>query len=243
MTQTPRKQAAQIPMPKTSGHHPQAPATTPVGERVFKSDRRSRVWLVDRPQTAGGPVVYKRFEYAPWRQALAALLKNHPAQNELIQNQALRAVGLPVVPIIDHGIDRVRTGRKFWLCTPYRGENLRQYIHNNRVTTRQQRLRVIRFLAHMTADLIQRGYFFRDLKPSNIIVDETGRTWLIDVGSARPSRQPEHAIRMLRHLAKETAKEGVSRTDQWRFLHDVVNRCGQWGTLREVVAMVGDTKE
>lgn len=235
MTARSRQSDSELPASASAASAAEAPAEA---SRVLKSDRRSKVWRVDRPREAGGAIVYKRFEYWPLRQALAGWLSVHPAQREMRQNQLLRSAGLPVAPIVDHGVDRVGLGCKYWLATPDRGETIKRLLIHRELEGRQQRLRVVRLLAHLAADLIQRGYYFRDFKLSNVVIDRAGQLWLIDVGSVRPSRDPKHALRMLANLAQEARSDGVSRSDQWRFLKTVMERCHHLGTLRGVATVL-----
>jgi len=203
---------------------------------VYKSDHRSRVWRIDHPHDTTPPVVIKRFEYSPIRQLLARLLHCHPAQRERRANRYLRSIGLPVVPVIDHGTQRVSLGCKLWLATPFAGQSLHQRLTDNPLTNRTQHLTAITAAANLTADLIQRGLFFRDLKPSNIIINDDGQALLIDVASIRPSRRRTHALRMLALLQIIANKIAVPHTDQLRFLKTVLLACPQLGSIRQTLA-------
>ncbi len=203
--------------------------------QVYKTDGRSRVWRVDRPREQGGPVVIKRFEYSPLRQRLADWVGAHPAQRELRSNERLRAAGLPVVPITAHGTIPAGAGCRFWLMTPLVGRSL-QCLMRGQPIARGERLRLIQVVADLAGLLIRGGYYFRDFKPSNILIDDAGAAWLIDVGGLQRSDRPDRVTRMLAVMRRKVTEDQLSLTDQLRFLHAVVDQCPQLAAVRQVVA-------
>jgi len=205
---------------------------------VYKCDGRSRVWRIDRCDGQGGPVVVKRFEYSPPRQLLARLLGLHPAQRELRWNRRLGRAGLPVVPIIWRGAVYGGWGCRCWLATPCVGKSLQQCMRGSELAERDERLAVLRVVAQLTCDLIRHGYYFPDLKPSNILIDKAGQAWLIDVGGVRHSRSRVRVLRMLGVMLRKTRQDRLSRTDQWRFLRMVVDQCPEVGGLKEAAASI-----
>jgi len=206
---------------------------------VYKSDARSRVWRIDRTVAHGGPVVVKRFDYAPWRQLLAWLIGLHPAQRERRSNHRLLQAGLPVVPITDHGItDFSWTGCRLWLAGPYTGRSIQDLFRRGQLSKRHRRLTVLRAAAHLTLELIRHNYYFRDLKPSNILIDEADRAWLIDVGAVRHSQRPIHGLKMLALLRRKAREDGVNRSDQLRFLHIILDSYPYDGSMKSLVAQI-----
>lgn len=185
--------------------------TAPI--RTFKADARSRVWLVDAPQ---GRRVIKRFEYSPLRQRLSLLLAIHPACRELQRNRRLRAARLRVVPIIDAGVEGCGLGCRAWLATPLAGTSLHHRLKAPEAGT-DGHGRLIDAAVRLAADLIGAGFCFKDLKPSNIVIDESGDAWLIDVGSARPARKPAHTERMLAVMDRVLVRAGVDAALRQRF--------------------------
>jgi hypothetical protein len=183
----------------------------------FKRDDRSVVWRVER---AGGPRVVKRFVYAPLRQRLSLLVGRHPGQAELKWNRALRGAGVPVVPVVDGGIEPAGLGATVWLATPLAGASMQRLIREE-ATRRTHGEALISAAADLTRALFAAGFWSRDLKPSNIVIDDDGRALLIDVGSARHAPAgPAAAATTARTLAvmdRVLARDGVDEPLRRRY--------------------------
>src|SRR5262245_56584938 len=65
-----------------------------------------------------------------------------------------------------------------------RGKGLREYVETHHLNTRQ-RLEIFTKICDAVHHAHQRGLIHRDLKPGNILVDETGQTKILDFGVAR----------------------------------------------------------
>lgn len=184
-------------------------------KHVFKEDQRSRVWQVEGPN---GPLVVKRFEYAPLRQSIAALLGQHPAQREVRANRMLQNLRVQVVPIVAFGRQRATIGIRYWLATPKYGQSLDKLLvgpsHLDRTITDA--------VANLVQKLQTTRIFFKDLKTSNILIDHDGQAWLIDVGSARTARSNQHLPRMLAMLDRTARRDGASRTVRLRCLQSIL---------------------
>jgi hypothetical protein len=181
--------------------------------RTFKADRRSHVWLVDAVE---GRRVIKQFVYSPLRQRLALLLGTHPGRRELACNRRLGAAGVRVVPIVDAGIEGRGLGCRAWLATPLTGSSLHHLLDDSGGDD-DARGRLIDAAAALAADLIRAGFWFKDLKPSNIVIDEAGEAWLIDVGSARPAQKPSETKRMLKVMDRVLKRAGADKALRQRF--------------------------
>lgn len=190
---------------------------------TFKSDQRSRVWSVD---AAGGTVVVKRFEFAPIKQRLSALIGRHPAQLELSWNQKLRNAKLPIVPIVDGGIEPCRLGCRVWLATLRAGTSLQRLLQRGR-SDEAQCSAAINAAAQLTVSLIDAGFWFKDLKPSNIVIDVSGEAWLIDVGSARRSNHRQNVDRMLIVMQRVLLRDEVNEDLRERFASTVRRALGE----------------
>jgi tetratricopeptide (TPR) repeat protein len=75
-----------------------------------------------------------------------------------------------------------------------RGHNLRQYAEVHHLNTRQ-RLELMVKICDAVHHAHQRGLIHRDLKPGNIVVDETGQPKILDFGVARVTESDAQATR------------------------------------------------
>lgn len=222
-----------MPSPHAPGTNTDAPAAPAPAERVrlrprtlrdagldgtpaetYKDDDRSRVWRIDH--ATHGPVVVKQFVYQPARQRVSLVVGVHPAQLEAARNHQLQEAGVPVVPLIDGGEERVGFGGRAWLATPLMGTSMQRRIANP-ATDDAQATGLIDDAAALTRRLIDAGYTFKDLKPSNIVLDDTGQPRLIDVGSTKPDTSRKQVTRMLAVMDRVLKRDGVSRALRERY--------------------------
>jgi serine/threonine protein kinase len=63
--------------------------------------------------------------------------------------------------------------------------------------------------AALTHRLIEAGLWFRDLKPSNVILDETGRARLIDTGSVERARRRARVERMTATMQRVLSRQHI----------------------------------
>ena len=186
---------------------------------TYKGDTRSRVWRVDH--ATHGPVVVKQFVYQPARQRVSLAVGVHPAQLEAARNHQLQEAGVPVVPLIDGGEERCGFGGRVWLATPFVGASLQRRITDSAVDD----VRVSELIdsaAMLTRRLLKAGYTFKDLKPSNIIIDDAGAMHLIDVGSAKPSTREKHIVRMLAVMDRVLKRDGIQQALCERYRRSVL---------------------
>lgn len=198
---------------------------------VFKQDRRSRVWQIESPD---GPRVVKRFEYAPPRQAMAALLGIHPGQRELKVSAELKDKGVAVAPILASGKQWGPLGCRLWLMTPLLGNCIHRMEQQGDLEDPTRRRAVIDAVADLTASLIERGYANRDHKTSNLVYGEDGKLWLIDVGAVRPARGRADTLRMLAMLLKTLAIDEIPKAERQYCLEAIRKRCEFLGPLRQL---------
>jgi tRNA A-37 threonylcarbamoyl transferase component Bud32 len=167
---------------------------------LFKHDQRSRVWAV---QTDAGVRVVKQFVHNPLRQTISRLIGRHPAQLEVQVQRRMRDAGLPVVPVIATG----REGAALWLATAHADESLQRRLSR---AMPDEAATLIDAAADLTRRIIAAGWTFKDLKPSNIVVDVADSLSLIDVGSARPTATAPRIARMIAVMTRVLARDGVA---------------------------------
>lgn len=199
---------------------------------LFKEDRHSRVWLVRAP--ALGRVVVKRYEFSPLRQRLAWLVKLHPGQRERRMNRYLAARGVPVLPVIQAGVQRRLTGDRLWLARPMWGRSLQRWLARPGTMSWEIRWRVTHGVAQIITRLLDLGLIFPALTTDNLIVSTEGQVWLNDVGQLRHSRRRRRKLRMLATLDRFAAAEGANRSDRLRCLRLILAVHQDLGDLRSV---------
>lgn len=188
-------------------------AETPA--RVFKSDKRSRVWLVEH---GGAPWVVKQFRHNLFRQRVAALLGVHPGQREARQARRLAAdTGLPVVPV--SGMVMHPDG--FCVVTRFVGESLQHAVAQGVLRDPKRRHAIVEQIARHLLALHRAGWFLRDYQAANLVLDNEGACRLIDVGSARRASGATFLDRMAALLVHTLRQEGASRADVGRVLRVV----------------------
>jgi tRNA A-37 threonylcarbamoyl transferase component Bud32 len=183
--------------------------------QTHKSDARSTVWQVTTSN--GQAVVIKRFEHSPLRQMLARWFHLHPAQREARVNARMLRQHIPVAPIMALDWQRTGLGCRGWLATRYVGPSLQQHLRNGTLQGDMLDAAVTR-LAALVARLIASGWYFRDLKTSNLVMAADGQPLLIDVGSARPLRTISQREKMLGMLEKTSLGDGMP-VAAWQRLH------------------------
>lgn len=195
---------------------------------TYKHDARSCVWRMGAGASARGDHVAKRFVYSPLRQRLGLWSRLHPGLLELAGNRALRRAGVAVVPIVDTGFERAAPmglGCRFWLITPTLGESLQQRLRAASdppsAEDEAQRERWIMAAADLTRQLLEAGFTFRDLKPSNIVFDAADRPHLLDVGSVRATTAPDRVAKMVATMRRVLIRDGVSAAMADRFIEAV----------------------
>jgi hypothetical protein len=174
-------------------------------EVLYKADARSRVWGV----RAGGQwYVVKRFEYAPPRQLAALGLGLHPAQLEWRGHQRLRRAGIAAVPVMARGMSWTPTGCRVWLATPWAGRPLHELLKDPALS-QQCKSSVVDRTAMLSTDFLAAGLWFRDFKPSNVIVSDADRPQLIDAGSVRRRWRGRRVEQMLSTMQRVMQRNGV----------------------------------
>ena len=198
--------------------------------REFKHDARTRVWQARGPN---GPVVIKRFEYWPLRQAAGRLLGIHPGQYEQRRIRLLERAGVPAAPIISTGV----VGGKYHLVTPYIGPTLQELLKAGHVDGK-----VLEAVAELVHQMFAAGLVNSDFKISNILIHDWGVAHLIDVGKVRQSTSRHNRGRMLAILFHTLDKHGVTPAHKAELMGLIDRRCRSWlpdGPLDRTIAAIG----
>ncbi len=111
----------------------------------------------------------------------------------------------------------VYEGHPYLVMEYVRGPTLRQHVEHQRLTPRQAAT-LVAGLARALDIAHRRGVVHQDLKPKNILIDETGQPRIIDFGMARlvhgwvdPRGQPEGGT--VAYMAPEQARGEINRID------------------------------
>ncbi len=232
------QQTQEKPEPATGVDWARLVATAPP-TWVFKQDRRSRVWQVEGPD---GPLVVKRYEHFPLKQLLASMVGNHPAQKEARMSKELREKGVSAAPILAEGVQWSGVGIKRWLILPVIGKSLHQMGREGDLVSPVARKRIVHGIADLTAQLIEREYYHRDHKLSNILMDAKGLLWLVDVGAVRRAKKRAHMLRMLAILLKTMAKEDIPAPERFYCLQRIQGQCPFLGDPRKLAKDVNAVK-
>jgi len=139
----------------------------------------------------GMGAVYEAEQDQPRRTVALKVIKPGLASPELLrrfaqESQALGRLQHPgIAQIYDAGTADTGHGPQPYFAMEFiRGEGLREYAESCHLNTRQ-RLEIVVKVCDAVHHAHQRGLIHRDLKPGNIIVDETGQPKILDFGVAR----------------------------------------------------------
>src|SRR5262245_20596627 len=139
----------------------------------------------------GMGAVYEAEQDQPRRTVALKVIKAGFASPELLrrfaqESQALGRLQHPgIAQIYDAGTADTGYGPQPYFAMEFiRGETLIEYVRKHRLNT-NQRLEIMAKVCDAVHHAHQRGLIHRDLKPGNILVDETGQPKILDFGVAR----------------------------------------------------------
>jgi eukaryotic-like serine/threonine-protein kinase len=135
--------------------------------------------------------VYEAEQDQPRRTVALKVIKPGLANPEMLrrfaqESQALGRLQHPgIAQIYDAGTADTGYGPQPYFAMEYiQGTTLREYAETHHLNTRQ-RLEIVAKICDAVHHAHQRGLIHRDLKPGNILVDETGQPKILDFGVAR----------------------------------------------------------
>jgi len=149
----------------------------------------------------GMGVVYEAEQEQPRRPVALKVIKPGLASTELLrrfaqESQVLARLQHPgIAQIYEAGTADTGFGpQPYFAMELVRGHSLLEYAEEHRLNTRQ-RLELMVKICEAVEHAHQRGLIHRDLKPGNILVDETGQPKILDFGVARVTDSDAQATR------------------------------------------------
>jgi eukaryotic-like serine/threonine-protein kinase len=149
----------------------------------------------------GMGIVYEAEQEQPRRVVALKVIKPGVTSLELLrrfeqESQALGRLQHPgIAQIYEAGTEDTGFGpQPYFAMELIRGRSLLQYAEAHHLSTRQ-RLELMAKVAEAVHHAHQRGLIHRDLKPGNILVDDTGQPKILDFGVARATDSDAQATR------------------------------------------------
>ena len=149
----------------------------------------------------GMGVVYEAEQEQPRRSVALKVIKPGFATSERLwrfehESKALGRLQHPgIAQIYEASTADAGFGRQpYFAMELIRGQSLLAYAETNRLNTRQRLALTIK-ICDAVQHAHQRGLIHRDLKPGNIVVDETGQPKILDFGVARVTESDTQATR------------------------------------------------
>lgn len=185
--------------------------------KAFEGQKHERYRLEKNLASGGAGVVFAAYDEVLGRRVAIKQLLDHLSEDEesnqrfIQEAKALAGLNHPnIVPIYD----LFKTDGKIWMVMELlQGNSLREKIRQSPLSTTEALL-VARHVALGLAYAHQKGIIHRDIKPDNILFDETGLAKIVDFGIARPQ---ESAVKtqvgyVLGSAAYMSPEQAVGRT-------------------------------
>jgi tetratricopeptide (TPR) repeat protein len=185
----------QLPDDSTVSGELAAPFLTPVPVAI------GRYRILRRVAEGGMGIVYEAEQEQPRRVVALKVIKPGRTSPELLrrfdqESQALGRLQHPgIAQIYEAGAADTGSGPQPYFAMEFiRGQSLLDYAEAHGLNTRQ-RLEMVAKICDAVHHAHQRGLIHRDLKPGNILVDETGQPKILDFGIARATDRDAQTTR------------------------------------------------
>lgn len=174
-----------------------------LADRTFhlKLSRSSTVARIPASAPGQPALVLRRVNYGRWRHRLKDLFRTSRAQRAFRAALALEQAGVPVARALAVGeVRRLRWPVRAYLLSLEVGDatTLGRYVTRPEGVARP----VEQALAKLLGRLHGAGFTHGDLKHSNVLIDATGKPWLIDFDGVRAYRRQVPFRRAVRDLAR-----------------------------------------
>jgi len=171
------------------------------GRAPWMPDQIGRYRVIRLLGEGGMGVVYEAEQEQPRRIVALKVIKPGLASVEVLRRFELESLALArlqhtgIAQIYEAGTADAGFGpQPYFAMELIRGRSLREYAEEHRLNTRQ-RLELMVKICDAVQHAHQRGLIHRDLKPGNILVDETGQPKILDFGVARVTDSDAQATR------------------------------------------------
>jgi len=175
---------------RNAGAPPASEAETPL--RPFAplaSDEIPGYEILDEIARGGQGIVYRALQRSTRREVAIKVLREGAGASSDAKLRFEREIELvaslrhpSIVTVFDSGM--TRDGRRFCVMDYVRGTRLDRHVTQARLSL-EQTLELFCRVCDAINHAHQRGVMHRDVKPSNILVDEEGRPRVLDFGMAR----------------------------------------------------------
>jgi tetratricopeptide (TPR) repeat protein len=150
--------------------------------------------ILEELNRGGQGIVYRALQLSTRREVAVKVLREGPYAAPAVRRRFEREVevvaGLrhpDIVTIFDSGV--TADGRQYVVMDYVRGQRLDRYVRSARPDCAAV-LRLFSRICHAVNYAHQRSVIHRDLKPGNVLVDESGAPHILDFGLARHAPQP-----------------------------------------------------
>ena len=140
------------------------------------------------PFSSGGQKEVCRAEFGRQQVALKLILPIPGSEERTLREiQAIRQLSSPYVPKVIESGERTLCGQKrHYIIEDFiEGRTYRAVLQRQPLQNFHQVLKLTSVLLHAAADFEQIHLVHRDIKPENIIIDRSGKIWILDFGIAR----------------------------------------------------------